>query len=290
MPATGHPLSLLRAFAAGTFLLAAIVLQAVAAESVSSTSAKAWTFTQQYQFPQAQQAFARELKRGATTENREIRLGAAVAMLNHPALKSKDRRASLEELQLLWDSRGKSPDHVSLWAGYSLGRWSLNYDSPPDFDQANSWFKRIASAGDSHYVAQLARLKSAGLWLYAPLQSNPSPAIRVSEAQALSSQITDRGLRISYLLTLIDGMLLHQADHQEVLARLQEVWALKLPPSDPRALTLCQLGTLSAMVGNREQAIDYYGQFLREFPIDIRTQLVRDRLAELTGRSEGKQP
>ena len=85
-------------------------------------------------------------------------------------------------------------------------------------------------------------------------------------------------------------MLLHQADHQEVLARLQEVWALKLPPSDPRALTLCQLGTLSAMVGNREQAIDYYGQFLREFPIDIRTQLVRDRLAELTGRSEGKQP
>ena len=90
MPATGHPLSLLRAFAAGTFLLAAIVLQAVAAESVSSTSAKAWTFTQQYQFPQAQQAFARELKRGATTENREIRLGAAVAMLNHPALKSKE--------------------------------------------------------------------------------------------------------------------------------------------------------------------------------------------------------
>ena len=269
-------------------MLATLATPSVAAGAAPKSTAQAWTLTQQYQFAQAQQAFAGELDTNA--ESRDTRLGAAMAMLNHPALKSKARRTSLDELQQLWDSRGETPDHAGLWAGYALGRWSQNYESPPDFDLANTWFERTASAGDDHYIAQLARLKSAGLWLFAPLKSNPSPTTRISEAVAMDSGITDRGLRISYLVLLIDGMLLNKADHQEVLTRLEEVWALNIPPSDTRARTLCQLGTLSRMVGYQEQAIAYYQQFLVEFPVDIRTQLVRDRLAEIAETSEGGQP
>jgi len=271
-------------------MLTTLVSPVAAVEASAKSSTQGWTLTQQYQFAQAQQVFADELITNPSIANRNTRLGAAMAMLNHPALKSKDREASLDELQQLWDSRGKTPDRVGFWAGYSLGRWSQNYDSPPDFDLSNTWYERTASAGDDHYIAQLARLKSVGLWLYAPLKSNPNPATRVSEALAMDSKITDRGLRISYLILLIDGMLLHQSDHQDVLTRLQEIWALNIPASDTRAKTLCQLGTLSAMVGYQEQAIAYYRQFLVEFPADIRTQLVRDRLAELVSTSKGGQP
>lgn len=271
-------------------MLATLASPGVAAEASVKSTAQGWTLTQQYQFAQAQQAFAGELETNPSVAKRDTRLGAAMAMLNHPALKTKDRRTSLDELQQLWDSRGDTPDHVGLWAGYALGRWSQNFDSPPDFERANSWFELTASAGDDHYIAQLARLKSTGLWLYAPLKSNPSPTTRISEALAVDSKITDRGLRISYLVLLIDGMLLHQADHRDVLTRLQEIWALDIPSSDTRAKTLCQLGTLSAMVGYQEQAMAYYRQFLVEYPVDIRTQLVRDRLAELAGTLEGGQP
>lgn len=269
--------------------LAAPTLGTAHAESPSQPSGQGWQLTQHYQFAQAQHAFDRELENEAETNTRDLQLGAALATLNHPALKTGDRKRSLTELQQLWDSRGETPDRAGLWAGYLLGRWSQNYDSPSDFDQALDWFERTASAGGETYVAQLARLKATGLWLYAPLHTNPETSRRLSQALAVKSQITDRGLRISYLFLLIDGMLLRKVDHQQVLAHLEELWALDITDLQARAKTLCQLGTLSAMAGHRESAIDYYEQFLNEFPVDIRTQLVRDRLAELTTAQQGGQ-
>ncbi len=275
-------------FAGGLLLVTNTPLTGATEISPESVN-EAWAHTQRYQFTQAQQGFASELERASASASRELRLGACVAMLNHPTLKTKDREASLDELAKLWGSRGEAPDQVGLWAGYLLGRWSQNYGASPDFDLANQWFELTASAGGDHPVAQLARLKSAGLWLYAPLSSNPSPVTRLSAARACGTQITDRGLRTSYLLLLVDGMLLHQVDHHQVLARLQELWSLDITAPKPRAKTLCQLGTISALAGDEEQAVRYYQQFVQEFPVDIRTQLVRDRLMELTS-SKGSQP
>jgi len=249
-----------------------------------------WILVQQYQFAQAEAAFAHEKQKQLGPASREHRLGSAVATLNHPALKSSDRQRALQELDDLWSSRSHAPDNPGLWAGYLLGRWSQTFESPPDYDCALEWYERTANAGGSAYVAQLARLKAAGMWIYAPLQRQPTPTLRLDRATAGDEHITDHGLRVSYLLVLVDGMLLRKADHRAVLARLQELWALNLSETKSRAKTLCQLGTLSALVGDRESAGDYYRQFLEEFPTDIRTQLVRDRLQGLISPIDGGQP
>jgi len=272
------------------WLLLTFALGTTLAEPTPPSRDHGWQLIQRYQFAQAQRQFTGGRGENADPQQRDLRLGTALATLNNPALKSHDREHSLAELQSLWDTRGGSPDQAGLWAGYLLGRWSQNYTSPIEFDQALDWFQHTAVAGVDAYIAQLARLKVTGLWLYAPLANNPDIATRLSEARAAGSAIHDRGLRISYLLLLIDGLLLHQADHHEVLARLEEVWALDIPETKPRAKTLCQLGTLSAMTGHSEQAIHYYRQFLREYPISIRSQLVRDRLAELITTTDGAQP
>jgi tetratricopeptide (TPR) repeat protein len=271
-------------------LLAAPTLGLRAAEGAPLPAEQAWQLTQRYQFAQAQGQFALARGRSTEPEQRDLRLGTALATLNHPELKTPDRKQALAELQALWDTRGEPADQTGLWAGFILGRWSQNNAFSIDFDEALAWFQRTSMAGGETYIAQLAQLKATGLWLYAPLANNPDVATRLTAARTAGSAILDRGLRTSYLLLLIDGLLLHQADHHEVLARLEEVWALDIPEEKPRAKTLCQLGTLSAMTGHREQAIHYYRQYIQDYPISVRTQLVRDRLAELTRSTEGIQP
>lgn len=279
------PLSLLLRnlvwFLTGSLLAASVYGDSEKAPSPSDPS-EPWELVSRYQFREASRQFEQLLSPYSQPNARALQFGAALSTLNHPALKASESRHQLDQLTQLWETRGEPADDISLWAAYTLGRWYQNQPNPGDYDNALLWYQQTARHGESHYVAQLAQLKATGLLLYAPLESSPSLETRLQGARLGEKTIHDPGIRISYLLLLSDGMLLHRQSKEEVIGYLEEALALGLNEPRYRAKTLAQLGSLFQSLNQIPQARRYYEQFLQEFPVNIRTTLIRDRLAEFT--------
>ncbi len=249
-----------------------------------------WTLVSRYQPREASRQFERLLAEDSQKNERELQFGAALSTLNHPSLRTSETQEQLDRLTRLWETRGEPADAAGLWAAYTLGRWYQNHPNPANYDEALLWYQRTTRHGESHYVAQLAQLKATGLLLYAPLESNPSLEERLRGALLGDKTIHAPGIRISYLLLLSDGMLLHRQPKEMVISYLKEALDLGLNEPRYRAKTLAQLGSLSHALGQIPQARHYYEQFLQEFPVNIRSTLISDRLAELAPPSSGETP
>ncbi len=239
-----------------------------------------WELLSQYRFKEALLAFEQS---GATDDDtkRSQALGQALSQLVSPSYNEAHLPGIVSELEQIWQSNPH--DKLGLWAGYYLGRIHQNQGkNKADYDEALTWYQRVATAGENDSIAQIARLKAVGLVLYAPLDTAPSPEERFFRAQQWVAQITEPHLRINALLVLANGMLYRDASPDRVLPSFESAWRIGITDPTARAQVLVQMGNLANKVGNPHLAADYYRQFMEEFPSEKRHQLVRDQLNQIS--------
>jgi tetratricopeptide (TPR) repeat protein len=212
---------------------------------------------------------------------REATLGRAVVELQMQPFSNARITAARGWLeQLLAED---TEDEVAIRARYLLGRMRQLHPngmgagevSPPEF-------LVLLRDHPQHYLAQLAQVKRVLHRLYEWSPQEPA-ARRLEDAERWGANLHDPRLRSDFHLAMGEAYLFHADQQEPALRHFLAAERLGIPDSNARGTVLVQIGELSRLAGQREEAVRAYRSFLRDFRRDPRMLKIQDRLEELEG-------
>lgn len=234
-----------------------------------------WETAARLQFNPAARAFAEEVTR---TGGREARLGRAVMLLSvQPKTEANTREARglLESI-----GREEVADDTDAAARYALARLLQLHAAKPDVPAAVATYRELIARHPDHPLGQLARLKLAGLELFALAEGTREE--RLARAEQGIGAVHEPGVRRDYHLMLASGYFRLGDRDADALRHLLGAEATgRLARDSTRSSLFVQIAEVATRLGQRARAAEYYRRFLEQFPRDLRAATVRARLQAL---------
>ncbi len=229
-------------------------------------------------FNEAHDAFVSEAKTARPADQRGLRYGEAVSLLNiQPRTQSNIDKA----YTLLEEVRTSSPDdELGLESRYLQGRIEQVQRSTPDLVKADAIFSELVHTHPTHPAGQRARVKLAIIRLYAKVDATERHR-RYEEFTAGASELTDQGAKVQMHLLLAElARQLNYGNEQE-LAHMLAADQAGVTKRNLHVQVLVRIGDLARLTGRNDLARQYYTQFLEQFPRTDRRSTVEGYLAAL---------
>lgn len=211
---------------------------------------------------------------------REIDYALAVTLLNlQPRTTGNINRAA----ELLTRLNVENPDdEIGIASLYFRARLEQVHRNNPDIPQALELYGRLVREHPGHFYAQHAAAKIAIIKLFAsPTQADKKRAL--SEVELLIPLLRDPAARCNFALILGTACIRFNLGDDKALRYFVEADALGIPVQLVEGNVLIRIGNLALRKGQRALAITYFERFLKEFPRNIRSHTVREKLQELKG-------
>jgi len=262
-----------------TFLLASTITVADAGDTREPTPdqavLQAWEKATNYRYNEAYRAFLRLKKSAATSIHREAAFGEALMLLNvQPKTAGNINRA--RELFITIESAGIEDD-FAIQALYYTGRIFQTHQRVTDYENAARFFLRAIERAPDHAFGQLAVVKLANVWLYEPVPKSVKLE-RYGKLRELGENLTFRPARRDFNYVMGVACLCFDISEERAIEHLKDLEQVGL--HQPRSLSslYARIGETARKIGDNATAREYFQKFLDEFPRELRTQLVRDRL------------
>jgi hypothetical protein len=171
-------------------------------------------------------------------------------------------------------------DDFAAGARFFLGRIAQHHLAVADNAEAARQFRQLIAEHESSVWAQSALSRLALIEIY-ELNPEKSPAVRLAEAEKLLAHARTPAAETEVRLAIVDGIFYYRLPPGPALAHLLAAEKLGRMDWVVRMDVLVQIAELSRLEGNRAQAAQFYRQFLKENPRDLRHYNVQQRLAAL---------
>ncbi len=203
------------------------------------------------------------------------RLATVIDALRQQPLNESERQRIMGELAAFdRDATDNKDGCTALYLSGRLRQLHGETEEPAEF-------RTLIANHSAHPLAQLARVKLILRRLYA--LAGPPPAERLQAAEVLGGELTLPALQSDFHLAMGDAYVFFGDQREAALRHFAAAERLGIPGSATRGTVLVQIGELARLTGDRALAAQAYRTFLEDFPRDIRQQIVRDRLAAVTG-------
>ena len=261
------------------FLL--LLLIAPRAFAADASVAEGWKAIADYRTDEGLRIFQRAAQSPDASVARPARLGVGIALLTKQPVTADQVDEARKTFAELADS---GTDDAAQAARFYLGRLAQHHQETPDPAEAARQFRRLIGEHENSVWAQSALARLALLILY-ELDLKKSPAERVADAEKLLASAHLPSAEGELHIVIAEAIFFYRLPEQAALPHL--LLAEKLGGFDRigRADVLVQIGELSRLAGNIEQAKKYYHLFLAENPRDTANYTVRARLAEMEGHA-----
>lgn len=237
---------------------------------------EAWTLISQLDYQGAHLAFSAYLE--SHPGSRDARLGWAMAQLNRPP---KTNSRTEELAAMIEQVRIEAPDDdLGILAAYQLARLQHVHLNPPNLDEAARRYREIADAHPQHFLGQMSLLRFATIDLFA-IWPAPDADERVARWEARIDGFTDPMIRRNFLCKLGDAILWFDLPPKRALPYFTEAQEIGFSRFDYRTLMMLRIYNISEEEGLTDVTKTVIRRYLQEFPRDLWSQFMRERLAEL---------
>lgn len=236
----------------------------------------AWSLVSQLDYQGAEIAFTAYLE--VHPQSRDARLGLCMAQLNRPP-QTNGRTAELAER--IEAVRAEGPDdELGILAAYQLARLQHVHFNPPNLEEAMRRYAAVAQAHPSHFLGQLSLLRMATIDLYAAWPE-PDADQRVARWEARVDEFTHPAIRRNFLRKLGDAILWFDLPKGRALPYFLEAQDIGVVRFDYRTIMMLKIYNISVEEGLTNVTKSVIRRYLQEFPRDLWSQFMRERLAEL---------
>ena len=236
-----------------------------------------WQALAGYRAARALEIFDRDLDSSNPARQREARFVHGVALLDRQPVSP----AQVEEARAMFAQlAGSGSDDFAAGARFFLGRIAQHHLAVADNAEAARQFRQLIAEHESSVWAQSALSRLALIEIY-ELNLEKSPTVRLAEAEKLLAHARTPAAETEVRLAIVDGIFYYRLPPGPALAHLLEAEKLGRMDWVVRMDVLVQIAELSRLEGNRAQAAQFYRQFLKENPRDLRHYNVQQRLAAL---------
>lgn len=261
-----------RLWLVGFLALGAMVVSATAGQLTAG-----WQALGSYRPAEALKIFDASAGSPTPAVAREARFGHAVALLDIQPVSS----AALDEArQICAELADSGQDDAAQGGRFFLGRIAQQHLPQPDPEEAARQYRRLIADHPGSPWAESAITRLAVLQIYA-LHPQTSPAARLAETEKLLAQARTPSAQSDVHYAIANAIFFYRLPSSGALPHLIAAEQLGRMEWPTRIEVLIQIAELSRLGGNRAQAVKYFNTFLKENPRDLRTYVVRQRLAEL---------
>lgn len=253
-----------------------------AVERDEAAAAAAWDLVIGLRFNEARQMFEQA---PAGTE-RDYGLG--LTLLNAQPRTRRTLSEARRHFESVVDAEPASDRGIR--SRYFLARIAQLHDYEPSWPEAERGFRELWRDHPEHLFAQLGLAKLALIRLYDPAAAG--------EVGTRYAELADMGRALTHPPAVRDfhyfmgiACLSLGLSEEAALQHLLQAESVGIVQARTRASLYVRIGELARRAGRQELAATYYGRFLREFPRELRTTVIRERLAAMTPENEaGAQP
>ncbi|MFI5357790.1 MAG: tol-pal system YbgF family protein [Opitutales bacterium] len=237
----------------------------------------AWEALADYRAADAVASFGRAEQSPDPRLAREARFGHGVALL---ARQPVDGAQIADARRIFRDLAASGQDDLAQGAEFYLARIAQHHAAQPDPVEAAQHFEKLIQTWPDSIWAQTALSRLALLEIYA-LDLDRPPAERIARATRLLAAARVPAAQSDLHEVFADAIFYFRLPAAQALPHLLAAERIGLLDTVTRPDVLVQIGELSRLQGEQEQARQYYGKFLREYPRDQRHYMVEERLRVL---------
>lgn len=251
----------------------------LAGEDVAPDKLKSpWIKATEYRYKEAYKEFRALQKVVSEIELRRARFGEALMLLSVQP-KTVEKIETAREIFLSFANEGDK-DELSIRSFYYLGRINQTHQSEPDWDAASRFYEELIEQWPEHPYAQLALAKHAVTQLYQPTsQEEKGNCLR--NLEKLGKNLTFRPAIRDFHYVVGVACLSLGLSKENALEHLLVVADSDLHQSRSLASIYVRVGETARQLGKYDLALKYYRIFLDRFPRELRTTIIRDRVAEV---------
>ena len=239
---------------------------------------QAWETASNYRYNEAYRAFRRLQESDDHAIKREAVFGEALMLLNvQPKTSGNIERAR----QLFEGIAGESvDDDFSVQSLYYIGRIYQTHQRVTDYESSARYFLRAIKRAPNHAYGQLAVVRLANVWLYEPVPKAVKLE-RYEQLRGLGGNLTFRPARRDFNYVTGVACLCFELSPERAMEHLKILETVDVHQPRSRASLYARIGETARKSGDTSTARVYFQKFLDEFPRELRTQLIRDRLNQL---------
>jgi hypothetical protein len=251
---------------------------ALVSAALNNAQATPWDDLRGGLFNEAHHTFSKEAEAAGKADQRGLRFGEAVALLNiQPRTQSNIDKA----YALLEDVRTAAPgDDLGIESRYLQGRIEQVQRSTPDPVKAEAIFSELVQQHPAHPIGQRARVKLAVLRLYAKTDAAERRR-RYDDFTSGAGELSDPGAKVQMHLLLADVAQRFKYGNEEELAHMLAADQVGVIKRSLQVQVLVRVGDLARLTGKNAMARTYYTRFLEQFPRTDRRSTIEGYLAAL---------
>ncbi|MDR1191665.1 MAG: hypothetical protein LBK60_08415 [Verrucomicrobiales bacterium] len=233
-----------------------------------------WSLDTMYRFSEAyQRALA------APLEDRAAQYAKAVTILNLPTKTQSNINDAANILTALVTA--DADDEVGVCAQYFLGRIAQAHNlDGANFPKARELFRKLYRAHPGHSLAQLGYVQWVLMELYDKQSADPLAA-RLRRLEAEQPALADREVWKNYHLVMGQAYMTGDVSKPRALEHYLLADQVGMIRWRGRSDFYAVIASLARETGRREVAVEYCRKFLRDYPRDQRSHIIRQFLNEL---------
>ena len=241
-----------------------------------------WIHASEYRYKAALKEFRALQSESTGPEKRRARFGEALMLLNVQP-RTVDKIESAREIFL--DIAYQEPtDELSIRSIFYLGRINQVHQSAWNWDRASLYYEELIRRWPQHPFTQMGLAKYAMVQLYQP-NSKEERERRLEELEKLAETLTYPPAVRDFSYVVGVACLSLDLSKEVALQHLIVVANSELHQSRSLASIYVRIGETARQLGQYELAEKYYRTFLERFPRELRTTIIRDRIAVIEARS-----
>jgi tetratricopeptide (TPR) repeat protein len=238
----------------------------------------AWETASNYRYNEAYRAFRQLRKEDDPAIEREATFGVALMLLNvQPKTTGNIARARKLFEGIAGDGGGEDLAVQSL---YYIGRIYQTHQRVTDYESAARNFLLAMERGPDHAFGQLAVVRLANVWLYEPVRKTVKLE-RYEQLREWGADLTFGPARRDFNYVMGVACLCFDLSPERAIEHLKVLETVEVHQPRSRASLYARIGETARKLGETSTARVYFQKFLNEFPRELRTQLIRDRLNQL---------
>ena len=239
---------------------------------------QAWEAATNYRYNQAYRAFLRLQKTEDLSIRREAVFGEALMLLNVQPKTSGNIERARELFEGIAEER--VDDDLSVQSLYYIGRIYQTHQRVTDYKSSARFFLLAIEREPDHAYGQMAVVRLANVWLYEPVPKAVKLE-RYERLRALGGNLTFRPAQRDFNYVAGVACLCFELSPERAMEHLKVLETVEVHQPRSRASLYARIGETARKSGDASTARVYFQKFLDEFPRELRTQLIRDRLNQL---------
>lgn len=242
-----------------------------------------WIHASEYRYKAALKEFRTLQSESTGSERQRARFGEALMLLNvQPRTVDKIERAR----EIFLDIAYQDPtDELSIRSIFYLGRINQVHQSAWDWDRASLYYEELFRRWPEHPFSQMGLAKYAMIQLYQPNPRDEREE-RLRELEKLAEVLTYPPAVRDFNYVVGVACLSMELSKEVALQHLIVVANSELHQSRSLASIYVRIGETARQLGKYELAEKYYRIFLERFPRELRTTIIRDRIAEIQAKNQ----